>query len=132
LTAAEDDTPALAKCRPERLVSLPAYAKLRGVPYTTMHRTLMALARADVAEHGRCDWLLDYGRKRKKWLNLSRLARAHPVLFHTRFVSRDEFEGVVERVAELEVGQADLRRRAQAIAASVRDVRGEVTRRKAG
>lgn len=132
MTAGEDDTPGLAKCRPERLVSLPAYARLRGVPYQTMHRTLMALARADVAEHGRCDWLHDCGRGRKKWINLSRLARAHPVLFHARFVSRDEFEGVVERVAELEVGQADLRKRTQVIAASVRDVRGEVTRRKAG
>jgi len=129
---AADDAPGLAKCRPERLVSLPAYARMRGVAYTTMHRTLMALARADVAEHGRCDWLHDSGHGRKKWINLSRLKRAHPVLFHARFVAREEFEGVVERVSELEAGQTDLRKRTQAIAASVRDVRGEVARRKAG
>lgn len=117
---------------PERLISLPELARLRGGNRKTLWKTLKALAEADRKECGQCDWLWSLGPRRKLWVNLARLAVAHPVLFHKTYVGRDEFEGLSDRVAVLEESQRDLKKRTNAIAGSVRDVRGELGQRKAG
>jgi hypothetical protein len=111
---------------PARLVSIPAFAKARGVPYSTMWRTLRALAKADERDRGQCDWLFDMGPGRKKHINLSRLEVRHPALFHRRFVTREEMEDLAGRVVKVEVEQRELKKRQNAVGAGMRNLRSYV------
>lgn len=121
-------TPPKRGLQHERLVSVPELARARGVPYTTLWRTLRALADADAREHGRCEWMMHLGPKKKRQVNLSRLAAAHPALFARRYVTREDLDALDGRVTELEEGHREMRRRSNALASAVRDVRGVVKR----
>lgn len=112
----------------ERLVGLRELAAMRGVTRSTLFRSLRALAASDVREHGQCDWLVRFGTQRKLWVNLSRLKNAHPGLFAATYVTREDFEGLTERVDELEEGQREQRKKTNALAGAVREMRATAKR----
>lgn len=109
---------------PVQLVSLPQLARLKGVPYRTLYGDIVALWERDVAE-GAGEWLHRLGRRKKIWVNLSRLRMAHPVLFAQHYVARDEFEEQSARIANLEAALKDAKQRLNAVAAGLRDIRNE-------
>jgi hypothetical protein len=111
----------------EQLVSIPAFARAQKVHRVTAFRQLTQLHAADRAA-GRGGWLVVSGPRRKLRLNVSFLKREHPGLFMHEFVRRGEHEELTARVATIESSQVHEKKRLNAVAASVRDVRGEIHR----
>lgn len=105
--------------QPAQLVSVPQYAQMRRVAYRTLHRDLLALWTRDVAEGGG-DWLVRLGRRRKLWVNLSRLEAAHPVLFQSRTAAKDDLDAAIGRIERLERNERDLKQRVNAMGARLR------------
>lgn len=108
----------------EVLASIPQLARLAGRSRSSMFRLLLRLHAQDVEQHGQCDWLIRTKAGAKLRVNVSRLEKAHPALFRTRYVSREEIEDLEDRVLTLEKkverSTADQNKRLNAVAASVR------------
>ncbi len=66
-----------------------------------MFRLVLRMYSKDIAAGG-CDWLVRSGPGCKLRVNLSRLEKAHPALFHVKYVSHSDHESLVGRVAECE------------------------------
>ncbi len=62
-------------------------------------------------------WWVGWDRYGRKLVNVLRLRARHPALFARAYVSREEYETLVERVAQLTAEVANLRRRYRALAA---------------
>jgi hypothetical protein len=107
----------------EVLVSVPHVARLAGRDRTTMLRLLGRMAEQDRATPAGCDWLLQEGPRRKMRVNLSRLEAAHPALFKRRYVSRDEYDQVLERLGDIENQLHDGNTKTNALSASIRVVK---------
>lgn len=105
------------------LASIPALARLVGRSRSSMFRLLLRLHKRDLDERGGCDWLVRTAPRSKLRVNVSRLEAAHPALFRTRFVTRDELsegqQSLEDRVQEIEGGQRRLEKRVEAIAVSI-------------
>ena len=111
-----------------RTVSIPEAARLAKRDRTSMFRLLMRLAEGDMQAHGKCDWMIRTGPKRKIMLNLSRLEVAHPALFRRKYVDREEYETLVATVSSHDDELAQQRSRLKAIAAGVREAKADIKR----
>ncbi len=109
-----------------KLVTIPMLAKALGIDRVWMWTSLKRLAARDEQETGSCDWLLRYHSTGKIWINTSRLRVAHPAIFEARATTRDDLEGLAERVRILEDEQKRLKQRQNAVGASMRVVQSEV------
>lgn len=112
----------MSELRPERLVSIPELAKMQGIHRKTAFVRMLKMHAEDVASN-RGGWLLRTGRK--LLINLSALRREHPGIFAREYVRRDEHEDIVNRVSAIEESMKQDRKRLNAVAASVRDVKTE-------
>lgn len=102
------------------LLSIPKLAKVAGRHRNSMTRILLALHARDREEGRDTSWLIRP--HRKVLINCARLYRAHPALFDTHYVSREEFEDIGERVELLEERERESCRRINAVAARVRSL----------
>lgn len=115
------DSPALAP-----LASIPALARLVGRSRSSMFRLLLRLHKRDLDEGRDCDWLVRSAPRSKLRVNVARLESAHPALFATRFITRDELatqqQALEESVRELDGRQNRLEKRIDAIAVSLQSL----------
>ena len=113
------------------LVSVPVAARMVGRSRSSMLRLLMRMAAAD-QERGQCDWLVRPGPRRKMMINLTRLEVAHPALFRRRYVDRSEYSTLVESVSFCQSNVQRQNTNQKALAANVRELRGELKRLQTG
>lgn len=102
----------------EPLVSIPTLALKAHRSRSSMFRLVLRMYADDVASGG-CDWLVRGGPGCKLRVNLSRLEKAHPALFHVKYVSRADHESLVDRVSECEDALREHNKRINAVGARV-------------
>jgi hypothetical protein len=104
------------------MLTIAEAAQEAGRPYLSFYRLVMGLHK----QHGG-EWLQrpDKGEDRKtgrrEWrINMSLFATSHPEFFEKRFLSRDEAEVILERIAELDTHLQDEVARRRKDAARIR------------
>jgi hypothetical protein len=113
--------------RPEKLITIPQWARLKKVHRATAFRQVTAIHAIDRA-NGRGGWLIvmpGRGRNRMR-INLAFLKREHPEHFEQEMVQRGEFADLVERVEELEGAMKREKQDGTAMAVSIRRIRYDV------
>ena len=94
-----------------------------------MRRRLTRLHKDDVekerAAAGKLSgWFVTDGKRHL--VNMSRLKQAHPMIFSRRFVDREEFTKMLERLDQLDQGQRSTRLRLNGFANSLRELENRV------
>lgn len=113
----------------ERLVSIPEFARDRGMHRSSVFRMLLQMHGADLATGGG-GWLICRGPHRKIRLHMGLLRREHPELFGLKVKTANDIdclaesiEDIAKRLSDIEESQVFDRKRINAVAASVREVK---------
>lgn len=106
----------------ERLISIPTCARLAGRSRVGMWRLLLKMHAEDARLGNPTDWLVKSPGGGKFHINLARLKVTHPALFAKRYVDREEYEELVERVAECETADREQGKRINSLSARIRSV----------
>jgi hypothetical protein len=108
---------------PARLLTIAAVAKMAGRQKRTMARNLLAMHAHDRETDGDSSWLVRLG---NRWMvNMSRLQAAHPALFEAKYVTRDDHDDIVERLAKVESKHSEMRLKVNGALAKVRTLAGK-------
>jgi hypothetical protein len=105
------------------VVSITQVAAMMKKPRSTARDHIARLLAEDRAAGLPTDWYEQgRGRGSKARVNLTKLERRHPALFHADPVKRAEFEELFERVEIIEKVQRDEKQKTNAVIARLRDV----------
>ena len=97
------------------LVPIAEVANMMGIPKWKAGRRLESLWASDAAK-GQADWRVRVGSDTGQILiNLEALRERHPALFERRYVSRHEFESMIDRQESFEKSQRSVIARVAAL-----------------
>lgn len=105
----------MSRARFGELSTISEIAKHIRRPYRQTLRLLVGMARRDASEGERGKWLIDNGPGKRKLVNLQSLRASHPALFERRYVSREEYEDVVESLRALRDDLHKMRQQVRAL-----------------